>query len=157
MKKIIATVLMLFVVAFVVKAGPSPDNPSLLEVDPLNPVVPFHEWRMLGNGELNGYQYDSEGTLLYVIHAVPGVAESVEIVDGHHMFSIDSDKIPNNVKKENGYVHFHPSANQDENNPGIEGYFLKHTAVTTGFEFPSGRIVEQHGIDFGFPNNYVII
>jgi hypothetical protein len=163
MKKILSLLMVLLVSAFAVNAAPSQDNPSLTEEEPLNPIVPLHEWRMLGNGQINGYQYDDQGNLLYVIHGVPGVAEEMIPVDDfhhghqHHKFLIDANKIPNNAKFKNGYVHFHPAAVQDENNPGIEGFFLKHTAVTTGFEFPPGRLVEQQGIDFGFPNNYEII
>lgn len=89
---------------------------------------------------------------------VPGVAESVVMLPGGgHKFLIDEDKVPNNAMYNMGYVHFHPAAEQVPGNPGIEGYFLKHTAVTSGFEFPAGRLVEQQGIDFGFPNNYELI
>jgi len=158
MKKILEAIIMLVMVVTAVSASPGMDNPSLLEDDPLNPAVPLHKWRTLGNGQLNGYQYNSEGNLLYVIHGVPAVAESaIELPNGHHKFLIKQESVPKSAQYNTGYVHFHPASEQNPLQDGIEGYFLKHTAVTSGFDFPPGRTVGHQGIDFGFPNNYEII
>ncbi len=123
----------------------------------------------LGTGELQGFQYikftgvSPEGypiavhgpaTVGWIMHGIPGMAMLVQFDPmGHHLWLVD----PADLPRQAGYVHFHwvggPLTPGDVGNT-FEGFFLKHTAISTFFFMPHGFLVTP-GIDDTFAPNIV--
>jgi hypothetical protein len=125
-----------------------------------NPIDDNHEFKMTGNNRLVGFMYVSftsgdtatGGTdaVAWNVHGIYGEAhwdttESIWVVSG--------DDIP----RGEGYVHWHYMGDL-ETAQGLEsapGYFLKHVALYDFYFEPQSRWVTE-GIDYDFPNNYIV-